>query len=217
MKSVLRTVPSLMLAGLIAVGAGIWTTASADEASERQVVETFDQQLVETMKNADELGFEGRYKQLAPVIAETFDLDRIGKMVLGEQWKELDSDQQEQYLKMFREDTVATYASRFDDFDGESFEVEEVKDAPGDRRQVNTVIVDGDGDKTPINYVLDKDDGEWKVVNVVAKGVSDLALKRGQYTSAINSGGGEAFLQQFDKQLDKYPSIPDIAIEPGED
>ncbi len=40
------------------------------------------------------------------------------------------ADQQKQYQHMFREDTLATYASRFDSYSGQTFKIKDVKDAP---------------------------------------------------------------------------------------
>ncbi|WP_423821564.1 ABC transporter substrate-binding protein [Salinisphaera sp. SPP-AMP-43] len=210
MKAVVRLLRGVLATVVIGACIGVWTAAAAEPA--KSVVANLDDQLVATMKNGQDLGFAGRYKKLAPVIDQSFDLDRIAKLALGSHWSKLSAEQQQQYQSMFRKDTLATYASRFDSYSGQSFKITDVKDAPGGRRQVNTVIV-SNGDEIPINYVLDNSDGDWKIVNVVAKGVSDLALKRGQYTSSINEKGADGFIKQFQTQLKKYPTIPNLAAE----
>lgn len=212
MRMMLHSLQRVLLASLILACASVWSLASADEAdSAREVIENLNEQLLENMKQADELGFAGRYKRLAPVIDRAFDLKSIAKLSLGKQWQELDDQQQQQYLDMFRQDTIATYAARFDGFSGEAFKIQDVKDAPRERQQVNTVIVTSDGEQTPINYVLEKGSrDQWQIINVVARGVSDLALKRGQYTSSIKTNGADGFIDQFRAQLKKYPKIPDV-------
>lgn len=207
MKALTRLLQGVVATGVIFACVSVWTAAAAEPA--RTVVENLDSQLLATMKQGKQLGFAGRYKKLAPVIDQSFDLDRIAKLALGSKWQKLDPQQQTQYLHMFREDTLATYASRFDSYSGQSFKIKDVKDAPGGRRQVDTVI-SSNGDTIPINYVLDNDGGNWKIVNVVAKGVSDLALKRGQYTGSIQQKGPDGFIKQFKAQLKKYPSIPSV-------
>lgn len=212
MKAVMRWLQGLVATGVILACVSVWSAAAATPA--RSVVENLDSQLIATMKQGKQLGFAGRYKKLAPVIDQSFDLDQIARIALGSQWSKLDKSQQKQYLEMFRKDTLATYASRFDRYSGQSFKIKGVKNAPGGRRQVDTVIV-SEGDEIPINYVLDNDNGQWKIVNVVAKGVSDLALKRGQYTSAIQEKGPDGFIKQFRSQLKKYPSIPEVPENAG--
>ncbi|MGN8157931.1 ABC transporter substrate-binding protein [Salinisphaera sp. RV14] len=212
MKAATRLLRGLVATGVIFACVSVWTAAAAEPA--RSVVENLDSQLVATMKQGKQLGFAGRYKKLAPVIDHSFDLDRIAKLALGNKWSRLSPEQQKQYQHMFREDTLATYASRFDSYSGQTFKIKGVKNAPGGRRQVDTVIVSG-GDRIPINYVLDNEGGDWKIVNVVAKGVSDLALKRGQYSSSIQDKGADGFIKQFKAQLKKYPSIPSVPANSG--
>lgn len=207
MKTVVRIFRGLVATAVIVTSASVWSAAAAEPA--RSVVENLDNTLVATMKQGQDLGFSGRYKKLAPVIDQSFDLDRIAKLALGPSWDKLSAEQQQQYQSMFRKDTLATYASRFESYSGQSFKVKNVKDAPGGRRQVNTVIV-SEGKEIPISYVLDNDDGSWRIVNVVAKGASDLALKRAQYTSSIRDKGPDGFISQFQTQLKKYPTIPEL-------
>ncbi|MES1924634.1 ABC transporter substrate-binding protein [Salinisphaera sp. T31B1] len=207
LRETIRQTLVCVVATLAIVGCiGIWSAAAAEPA--RAVVERLDGHLLTTMKQADALGFAGRYKKLRPVIDDSFDLPRIARLALGSEWSALDATQQAAYVAKFRQDTIATYASRFDGYDGQRFEVVDARDVAGGRRQVDTAIVSADGKRTPINYVLARTDGEWRIVNVVAGGVSDLALKRGQYTTAIRNQGADGFLQQFDRQLAKYPALP---------
>jgi len=207
MKTVVRIVRGVVASTVILASMSVWSAASAEPA--QAVVDNLDNSLIATMKQGDELGFAGRYKKLAPVIDQSFDLNRIAKLALGPSWAKLSEAQQQSYLTMFRKDTLATYASRFESYSGQSFEVQNVKEAPGGRRQVNTVIV-SQGKKIPISYVLDNSHGSWKIINVVAKGASDLALKRAQYTSSIRDKGADGFIAQFETQLKKYPAIPEL-------
>lgn len=212
MKSATRVLRSLGATLILCASAGVWAAAAAAPA--QSVVDNLDNTLIATMKQGQDLGFAGRYKKLAPVIDESFDLNRIAKLALGDSWSKLSPTQQTEYQSMFRKDTIATYASRFDSFSGQAFKIEKTGDAPGGRAQVNTVIV-SEGKEIPINYVLDNSGGQWKIVNVVAKGVSDLALKRGQYTSSISDNGPDGFIKQYEKQLAKYPSIPTVPVAQG--
>ena len=206
MKRLKQTVIWVLATLVVSASIGVWSAAASEPARAR--IEHFDGQLVATMKQASELGFEGRYRKLAAIIDETFDLQRIARLALGGEWTTLDAGQQKAYLDKFRKDTIATYAQRFDGYDGQRFEITGTHNVAGARRQVDTVIIDASGKRTPISYVLDNEGGEWRVINVVARGVSDLALKRGQYTGVIRDQGPEAFLDHFDRQLAKYPALP---------
>ena len=45
-----------------------------------------------------------------------------------------------------------------------------------------------------IDYLVAPTAGRWEIVNIVANGVSDLALKRAQYTSIMRTKGFPALL-----------------------
>ncbi len=206
MKTCVRVIQGAMATFLILVCVGVWTAAAAAPA--KAVVANLNDTLIATMKQAHKLGFAGRYKKLAPVIDHSFALPKIAQIALGPEWSKLNASQQKQYQAMFRKDTIATYADRFDGYDGQHFKITGVKGAPGGRKEVDTVIVDKDGNTIPINYILQNTGGRWQIVNVVAKGASDLALKRGQYTSVIQDKGAAGFIKQFRSQLNKYPELP---------
>lgn len=210
MKTLIHVFRGAAAALAISVALGACMTATAAEPA-RAVVSNLDHTLLTTMKQAKSLGFAGRYKALAPVIDQAFDLDKIARLALGPQWSKLDANQQKQYQAMFRKDTIATYAERFDGYSGEQFEIVKVESAAAGRKQVDTQLTSKDHDPVPINYILEQDGGRWQIVNVVAKGVSDLALKRGQYSGVIRDQGPDAFIAQFQKQLKKYPTIPETA------
>ena len=49
------------------------------------------------------------------------------------------------------------------------------------RAQVQTAIVRPGEADIPLEYLLQQKDGAWRIINIVADGVSDLALKRAEY------------------------------------
>ena len=52
-----------------------------------------------------------------------------------------------------------------------------------------------------LTYVLHQtEDGPWKVINVVANGVSDLALKRAEYQRILRDGDFAELLEHIGEQ-----------------
>src|SRR5438105_506528 len=111
-----------VLLGLpLAITAG-WRTARAADAGPA-VIERFYADLLAVMKEAKRLPFDERYKRLAPTIARTFDLGLMTRIAVGPGWTQLGADQQQRVTAAFSRYTTSNYASRFDDFGGERFEV----------------------------------------------------------------------------------------------
>jgi len=57
--------------------------------SARQVVEQFQKTLLDVMQHGSELGFDGRYKKLAPAVKKSHALTKIARIVVGREWKKL--------------------------------------------------------------------------------------------------------------------------------
>lgn len=171
-------------------------TAQANPDAATEVVETLHATLLEAMKRAEELGFEGRYALLEPVLAQRFDFATIGRIVTGRYWGEADEARRKAFLEAFAALSAATYATNFSGYAGERFETRGSEKSRGSLI-VRTVLVKPDGEEIPLNYMLRESDTEWKIVNVVAQGVSDLSLKRADYTAVIKSEGFDALVSRL--------------------
>src|SRR3546814_19301510 len=75
------------------------------------------------MKNADELGYRGRYEALAPVLRETFDFPAMARVVIGGHWSGVSDAQQQAFIDAFTDYSIGVFASRFDGYEGERFEM----------------------------------------------------------------------------------------------
>jgi len=157
------------------------------------------------MIDADTLGFSGREEKLEPVLKESFDFATISRIVTGKHWKMIDDDERASFVTLFERLSLATYASNFDGFSGEVFETLGVEERRGNLL-VKTVIVKGDGDRVSLNYLLRDDDGVWRIVNVIADGVSDLSLKRADYTAVIKSEGFISLITKLNGKIKSYES-----------
>src|SRR3546814_18825549 len=79
--------------------------APAARAGETPVatVERLNVALLESMKNADELGYRGRYEALAPVLRETFAFPAMARVGLGVNWNGVRDAPQQAFISAFTE------------------------------------------------------------------------------------------------------------------
>ena len=171
----------------------------------KTVVEKLHQNLLQVMTKADTLGFSGRVEALDPVLAEVFDFRTISRIVTGKHWKTLNDEQRVEFIDVFTKLSAATYASNFSDFSGEAFETLAVEEKRGNLL-VRTVIVKADGERVTLDYVLRDNEGMWQIVNVIADGVSDLSLKRADYTAVIKSEGFNSLVSKLSDKIAYYGS-----------
>ena len=157
------------------------------------------------MTKADALGFSGRVEALDPVLTEVFDFRTIARIVTGKHWKTLNDEQRVEFIDVFTNLSAATYASNFSGFSGEAFETLGVEEKRGNLL-VRTAIVKADGERVTLDYVLRDNEGMWQIINVIANGVSDLSLKRADYTAVIKSEGFNTLVTRLSDKITSYRS-----------
>ncbi len=178
--------------------------ACCQEGGARATVDGLHLALVEAMKEAKTLGYNGRYRRLQPVVENSFDLPFIARVSVGRHWSGLDDAQKKRFIDTFRELSFATYASRFDDYSGERFEFVSEKDLGKGRVLVRTDLVKSDGEILHFDYMLHEAEDGWKIINVIVDGVSDLSLKRAQYTEIVKDDGFEALIRKINEKIREY-------------
>lgn len=178
--------------------------AMAEVETARQVVETFQDQLIDVMKQGKALGFQGRYDKLDAAVKKSHDLPKIARIVVGKQWEELTPEQQAQLESVFTKLSVSAYAHNFKDHSGESFSfVSEEETGRGGVVIHTNLKIPGEKD-VKFDYMMKKKDESWQIINIIADGVSDLALKRSDYTSVLNREGFDALIAKINEKIESY-------------
>lgn len=172
-------------------GTGEGTDASAGEraAEVEAVVRELHRTLVEAARDAASLTREERYVRIAPVVSATHDLPYIAELTIRRQWRSVDDADRQAFVAAFERLSIMTYATRFAAVGPGTFEIYGSEEAGGGRMRVRAAIVRSDDEDIPLDYLLQQDDGRWRIVNILADGVSDLALKRAQYRKIFTDGG----------------------------
>jgi phospholipid transport system substrate-binding protein len=185
----------------------LWTVyfsvAQAEETA-KQVVEGFQNELIAVMKQGKELGFKGRYDKLSGAIEKSHDLNKISRMVLGKEWAKLSEKQQQKFVDVFTQLSIASYAYHFKEFSGESFKFDSEEETTRGGAVIHTyLLIPGDKD-VKFDYMLKKQGDSWRIINIIAKGVSDLAVKRSEYTSILEKENFDALISKINEKIDNY-------------
>ncbi|MEN3353161.1 MAG: phospholipid transport system substrate-binding protein [Betaproteobacteria bacterium] len=179
--------------------------AETDPAAAR--IRAFYDVLLETMKRAQALGVKGRYEKLSPAVRATFDLPTMTRIAVGPEWKSLKPEQQASLGEQFARMTIATYASRFDGYSGERFEVDPVTEPRNANRIVRTKLIPKQQEPILLNYLVHQTSDGWKVIDVYLSGtISELATRRSEFSSILKSGGAQALIDSLRERADKMLS-----------
>ena len=195
---------------LVAIGACLVARsvrASGEEAPASAAtapIRAFYDALLDVMKRAKTLGIKGRYDVLAPVIEATFDLPAMTRIAVGPRWTSTPKDVQSALVDAFSRMTIATYASRFDGYSGERFEVDPDVESRGTGSVVHTRIVQPKGEPVVLNYLMRKTAERWKAIDVYLTGtISELATRRSEFNSILDAGGPQALIQSLRQQTER--------------
>ncbi|PXX07540.1 ABC transporter substrate-binding protein [Nitrosomonas ureae] len=191
----------LILVMLLPIPAALSSSDSQKNGPE-QAVAYLQSSLLEVMREGEKLDYDGRFKYLQPVIDQTHDIDLIIRTILGTTyWSQLDNVQQDLIVETFRQLSIATYAGRFVQYEGEQFQIIEQRALPRDQVLVRSQLTKSDGGTVNFDYVLHQVAGEWRIVNILFDGVSDLAIKRGEYRAILQRDGFQALIEMLKEKI----------------
>ncbi len=181
--------------------------ACADEveasvSAARASVERLYDELLAVMKQGEELEYAGRFARLDPVIQEIYDLPFMSAKTLGRYWRGLSEQDRERWISAFTRMTVSTYADRFDKYSGQRFEVLTAEPSAHQTIMVRTQIVPSNEDPVELDYRLRGANGSWRVIDLFMNGtVSELALRRSEYSSVFKRDGFESLLSSVEEKV----------------
>lgn len=182
----------------------VFTPVAQAAGAPADVVNAVHNALLNNMKHGKEYGCDGRIKHLQPVVDASFDVPLIAQTVMRRHWGELSEAQRSQLVAEFRETTVVTYASQFNSFGGEVFTTQETQALPNGDQMVHARLQPGSGDSVAFDYILRQaKDGNYRIINVIADGVSDLALRSTQYTRLFEQKGFDGLIGWLQDQNKK--------------
>ncbi len=185
---------------LVALLCGFAASAAAGPPS--VPVEQFNATLLEAMRNADELGLEGRYKLLQPVMSRVFHLRAMAQVSAGKYWRGLDDGERDRLADAFARMSITTFSTRFNGFDGEKFHIQGERPALRGSVLIENKIIKADGEAVPINYLIHEFDGQWRIVDVMLDAkYSELAVKRSEFTSVLKSDGFDELIRRLEKRI----------------
>jgi phospholipid transport system substrate-binding protein len=190
------------LVGLAIIGsvaAAPWWPASAqssDDDSATAPIQQLDNALLASMKAGGSTRFDVRYRTLAPVVEQVSNLDAVLAASIGLSWPTLPADQKAMLAAAFRRYTVSSYATSFNSYNGQSFQVSPAVRSLGNGQVVvNSHLQRADGSSIALDYVMRRGPAGWQAVDVLTDGsISRVAVQRSDFRSLLSSGGPPALV-----------------------
>jgi phospholipid transport system substrate-binding protein len=133
-----------------------------------------------------------REKEFRKLFDEGFDLQAIGRFVLGPDWRTATEQQRQEFLKLFETYVVHSYAVRFSEYSGQQLKVLGSRPQGDDAAVVQSQIIQPEGQPPiKVDWQLNKTPQGYKITDVNVEGVSMAITQRQEFASIIQRNGGQ--------------------------
>ncbi len=160
-------------------GAGIFLT----ELTDRAMAQLTEPDLAEAEQKL-------RFRRL---LTEAFDLPAIGRFVLGRYWRRADAAQRSDFLEAFEDMMMHRFLPLFSKFSSERFNVSATRPYKNNPNfvSVESKLRQESGEPIHVNWRVRKLGEGYKIVDIVAEGVSIAVTLRSEYVTVLKRNGGD--------------------------
>jgi len=177
-------------------------SARATSPGPTDVIRQFYVELQNVMQHAASLGARGRYQKLEPIVLRMFDVPYMARLSIGPSWARLATDQKQRVAQAYGRYLTALYATRFDGYSGERFEVlgeQQIRHGT----MIKTRIVKSNGEPVSINFVMHDNDIAWQARDVyLDSAISEVATRRSEFAALLRTSGIDALVASLNKKAD---------------
>ena len=162
-------------------------SATADEGAGdfiRELAANVLPQLTDPATPIDE-----RRARFREVLSRDFDLDKIGKLVLGRHWRRAKPAQRADFRMLLENYLSGLYTNRFEDLAGLRIKVDGVRDFEG-WSMVYTTATRTKGPPVLLDWRVDRKDGAYAITDLVIEGVSMVIAQREEFSAIVLQSGG---------------------------
>lgn len=184
------------LTGLALQGATEKAHASPAEAHEK-AAEDFIAQLsnegLAFLAN-DKLSLTQKKARFKKLLDSKFDIKTIGQFALGIHWRNVSDSEKAEYLELFEKMVVNVYARRFNEYQGQKFEITGASKRGKRDYSVSSLILPPQGQKGPkvsVDWRLRNKGGSLKVIDISVEGISMIMTQRDDFAAVMQKGQGD--------------------------
>ena len=186
--------------------------ASAENMSEPQtlVKNASDKVLKALEDNQAELekSPEKIYSLVEDILMPYFDFEKMSKLALGKNWRQLDKEQRVQFVEEFRLLLIRTYSTAMLEYTNEEIRLLPFRDDVSRKRvTVPMEVIQPAGPSIPMALSLfQNDSSEWKVYDVKIDGISLVTNYRSSFATEIRNKGVDSLISDLAERNAKLKS-----------
>lgn len=167
--------------------------AFLQELGEKAVVDLTDEEISEEER-------ESRFRAL---FTAGFDTPTISRFVLGAQWRRASDMQRRDFLAVFEDAVVQRFLPMFAEYSGETFSIgqERVDKGKSGHIFVPVTITPLEGEPFRVEWRLREVDAGYKIIDVLAEGVSLALTLRQEYGAFVKRNGMDELIEHLRRKV----------------
>jgi len=178
----------LLTAALILAAPAAGLAADMPDEPDAFLMAVSDRAIEEILE--PDISTEDRIEKFEALLEDAFDLEAVGRFVVGRAWRSATDEERERFLKLFKQFNVFNWGSRFDDYGGQRLHVTNVIPDGDKGHFVETRIGDQDGKPFVVTWRLRKRDEGLRIVDISVEGIWMSQTWRSEYASVLKETGG---------------------------
>lgn len=145
---------------------------------------------------------KAKKEKVRAISEKMFDFTELSKRTLGMNWKNLNPDQQKEFIELYKDILEDVYMNRITSYTDEKVAFQKEIMLSDDMAEVQSNIITKKAE-IPIYYRVILKDGEWRVYDVIIEGVSLIKNYRSQFREILANKSPEELLKTLRKKVGK--------------
>lgn len=178
----------------------------------RKMIQNLGNEAIKTLKGS-KADRQKREEQFRPLFIKNFDVERIGKFVLGKYGRgSIKPDEFKEFLEIFQRTIVSIYAKRLGNYDDEKFIVGDANFSVNEPQEkivtVKSQVVPKDRGAINIVWTIVIKNDRKGIVDVTIEGVSQAFTQRQEYGDTLKNGGIRELIKKLKEKYEANTNKP---------
>jgi phospholipid transport system substrate-binding protein len=195
---------SLLLVVMAAAGRGYAAQPPAADVA-NEFMTKLATQAIGTLRNAS-VTPEQRETAFNKLLADAFDLDAIGRFVIGRHYQQMTAEQRDEYHRLFASFLIKTYARRLSGYSGEAFTVVSARAVDEQHVVVRSRIQRAGGQPLDCDWRLRAGENGFRIIDLTVEGVSMAVAQRQDFAAVLSGNGVDGLLAALRARTDHLPA-----------
>lgn len=142
-----------------------------------------------------------RQKRFRELFQRAFDVESIGRFVLGRHWQRLSAEERTRYNDLFGEYVAAIYADQFSNYRGQNFRTLGAR-GTAENESVVPAQIERDGPPIRMDFRVRDAGNAYRITDVAVENVSLIVTKRDEFSSVAYNEGIDGIMRRMQAALD---------------